>query len=69
MSATPRVNRPYRKTGPKCRGGVTRTRSGTWKVRISIAGKERYLGCYATQEEAMRVKRLADVEHHKHYAD
>lgn len=40
-------------------GGIERLRSGRWRVRVSVAGRRRPLGTYATEAEALDVLRAA----------
>ena len=41
------------------KGGVQQNKSGTWKARMRINGKQKSLGSYPTREEAERVYREA----------
>lgn len=44
--------------------GVTPTATGMYQARIRISGSERYLGCYATIEQARAVRLAAEREHY-----
>ena len=41
------------------KGGIQQNKSGTWRVRMRIDGKQRSLGSYRTREEAEKAYQLA----------
>ena len=44
--------------------GVTKTRSGTWRARIQVNGKEKWLGTFADLDDAIEARKKAEKEYY-----
>ena len=62
------LNRSRRRTGSPYRGVFYRADRGTWRAVIWVDGVRRYLGAFATAEEAALARDHAAKEHHGTFA-
>lgn len=61
------INRDMTKRNPQNSKGIYLDKSGKWVAKINSNNKRKYLGCFNTKEEAIKVREEAEIELHKEF--
>lgn len=62
------INSPPRKKNISGCTGVTKTRSGTWRARIQVDGKEKMLGTFKNIDDAIKARKDAEKIYYGEFA-
>ena len=62
------INSPPRKKNISGCTGVTKTKSGTWRARIQVNGKEKLLGTFKNIEDAIKARKDAEKIYYGEFA-